>query len=347
MRATGIMADGLRTRTLDTYGSGLALYHRYCDARGVAEHDRAPASADLILSFTSALAGHYSASTISNSLAGVRMWHLLHRLPWNSTLEHQQLLLRGATQLVAVHDVSCEPEQRISRPRRLPMTVRLLEAMSSQLDRSISLDVAVYACATTLLWAVARTGEFTAPSLTKFDPRIHITIEHVSQDILDRHGNVVTSFHLPRTKSSVTGEDVSWAEQVGAADPKSAFAAHLDLNKPQPGEHLFVHSVVRNGNLQRRPLTEKAFIARVQAALQAAGVHEKYTGHCFRIGGTLEYLLRGTPFAVVKVLGRWASDAFQLYLRQHAQILAPFLQANPGVWQQVQQLLGSELPDVR
>jgi hypothetical protein len=51
-------------------------------------------------------------------------------------------------------------------------------------------------------------------------------------------------------------------------------------------------------------------------------------GHSLRIGGTLFYLLKGVPFDVVKVIGRWAGEAFTLYLRDHALILAPFLQAN-------------------
>ena len=62
----------------------------------------------------------------------------------------------------------------------------------------------------------------------------------------------------------------------------------------------------------------------------ALGCHlDPLQGHGIRIGSTLEYLLRGVPFEVVKVKGRWASDAFLLYLRKHAQILAPYMQADP------------------
>ena len=50
-------------------------------------------------------------------------------------------------------------------------------------------------------------------------------------------------------------------------------------------------------------------------------------GHGIRIGATLEYLLRGIPFDVMKVKGRWVSNAFQLYLRKHNQILAPYMQS--------------------
>ena len=36
------------------------------------------------------------------------------------------------------------------------------------------------------------------------------------------------------------------------------------------------------------------------------------------------------PFDVIKTMGRWQSDAFTLYLRKHAQILAPYLQRESG-----------------
>ncbi|KZT18308.1 hypothetical protein NEOLEDRAFT_1030631, partial [Neolentinus lepideus HHB14362 ss-1] len=79
-----------------------------------------------------------------------------------------------------------------------------------------------------------------------------------------------------------------------------------------------------------RPLTKTAFIQRLSKAARAAGI-DPLQGHGIRIGATLEYLLRGVPFDVVKVKGRWASDAFILYLRKHAQILAPYMQAVPEV----------------
>ncbi|KAG2339249.1 hypothetical protein BDR05DRAFT_892094 [Suillus weaverae] len=56
---------------------------------------------------------------------------------------------------------------------------------------------------------------------------------------------------------------------------------------------------------------------------------ESLKAHGIRIGGTLEYLLRGVPFETVKTMGRWHSDSFQVYLRKHAVILAPYLQDHP------------------
>ncbi|KIJ60482.1 hypothetical protein HYDPIDRAFT_53896, partial [Hydnomerulius pinastri MD-312] len=77
-----------------------------------------------------------------------------------------------------------------------------------------------------------------------------------------------------------------------------------------------------------RPLTRTEFIKRITAAAQKAELPE-LKGHGIRIGGTLLYLLRGVPFDVVKTMGRWSSEAFTLYLRQHAMIMAPYLQDSP------------------
>ena len=52
-------------------------------------------------------------------------------------------------------------------------------------------------------------------------------------------------------------------------------------------------------------------------------------GHGIRIGATLEYLLRGVPFDIVKSIGRWSSDSFLLYLCQHAVVIAPYILGTP------------------
>ena len=75
-------------------------------------------------------------------------------------------------------------------------------------------------------------------------------------------------------------------------------------------------------------MTQQTFIVRLNKYTQAAGL-ERIHGHSICIGATLEYLLRGVPFDVMKVKGRWASNAFQLYLRKHNQILAPYIPSMP------------------
>ena len=117
-----------------------------------------------------------------------------------------------------------------------------------------------------------------------------------------------------------------WATQVGDTDPTAALQNHLQVNQPPELMHLFAYRVKH----ARRPLTKTKFLERVNEAARAAGL-EPLQGHGIRIGSTLEYLLRGVPFDVMKAKGRWAGDSFLLYLRKHAVVIAPYIQATPEV----------------
>jgi hypothetical protein len=49
------------------------------------------------------------------------------------------------------------------------------------------------------------------------------------------------------------------------------------------------------------------------------------SGHCFRIGGATELLLRGVPPDMVATQGRWKSKAFLEYWRRIESILPIFI----------------------
>lgn len=211
------------------------------------------------------------------------------------------------------------------KPQRLPFTPAHILSLRSHLDLSSPLDAAVFACLTTCFYSCARLGEFTVPTLSSFDPSRHVSPSQAHED-QDRHFNNVKKFSLPFTKTSQSGEDVFWGTQSDLSDPRAAFENHLLVNSPPPEGPLFAY---RFGSVHR-PLTKREFLKRLASASKSAGV-EPLQGHGIRIGGTLEYLLRGVPFDVVKTMGRWSSDAFTGYLRRHAQVLAPYLQDTPAI----------------
>jgi hypothetical protein len=66
-------------------------------------------------------------------------------------------------------------------------------------------------------------------------------------------------------------------------------------------------------------LTKKLFLDRCNSIWSTYG-YPRTTGHCFRIGGTTELLILGTPPDVVKVTGRWSSDSFLRYWRSLEEI---------------------------
>lgn len=221
---------------------------------------------------------------------------------------------------------------------REPYTIDTISKIRDQLSLSLPLHAAVFACLTTTFFATARVGEFTVPTINAFDPRIHITCKQVSVQH-DRQGLEITNFHLPRTKCAPNGEDVNWAKQVGPSDPQQALSNHFVVNDPTDAVHLFAYKTKKG----LCPLTRSKFLKTLDTAAKKAGI-PPLKGHGIRIGSTLEYLLRKVPFDVVKVKGRWASDAFLIYLRKHAQILAPYMQAQPAVHEAFLQLT---IPAVR
>ncbi|KAJ6472275.1 hypothetical protein DFH09DRAFT_954068 [Mycena vulgaris] len=305
-------ADG----TLETYGSGLLVFHCFCDSRNVAEALRAPATPDLLAMFLAAAAGSYAGKTLENYFSGVRAWHVLHGIEWGPNNAECEALLRAAAAL--------QPKSS-QRKKRRPYTVDLIITLLSHLDPEEPLDAAVGSCLTTGFYSCARVGELTVKTLQSFDPTRHVKPSDVREET-DPKGLAMTVLGVPVTKSNASGEDLFYATQSDASDPRRGFTNHLRVNAPPPNSHLFSY---KHGS-RHRPLTKSAFIGRIHKAFRAAKL-EPLQGHGIRIGSTLFYLLRGTPFDVVKTIGRWGSDAFLLYLRKHAQIMAPYMQANPQV----------------
>ncbi|KAH8997874.1 hypothetical protein EDB86DRAFT_2913778 [Lactarius hatsudake] len=303
--------------TRAAYGSGLMMWHRFCDEKQVPEPDRAPAGQDLLSAFVAHMATAYSGKTISGYLSGIRAWHILHSVPWALEKNEMDTMLRAACKLT--------PSTSKVKPR-LPYTPDFIIEVGKQLNPEEPLDAAVFACLTCCFYASARLGEFTVRTINSFHPNTHITTRNLSYD-QDRNGLKVTVLHLPSTKAAPSdGEDVFWATQSDGTDPTAALQHHLELNQPAEASHLFTYRVQN----AKRPLTKAKFLERVGKAARAAGL-EPLQGHGIRIGSTLEYLLRGMPFDVMKAKGRWAGDSFLLYLRKHAIIIAPYIQASSVV----------------
>ena len=59
------------------------------------------------------------------------------------------------------------------------------------------------------------------------------------------------------------------------------------------------------------PLTRVVLVAKVQEALQQAGLnHKDYNGHSFRIGAATSAAQKGLD-SLIQILGRWKSEAYK------------------------------------
>jgi hypothetical protein len=114
---------------------------------------------------------------------------------------------------------------------------------------------------------------------------------------------------------------VHWGGHIlvskGDICPNATIANHFCLNNPPPDAHIFAYKHAGG----HRPLTCDVIWQRLKRVKVNGKPMLQF--RALRIGDTLEYLLRRVPFAVVKVKGRWASNTFEVYLRKHAEIIAP------------------------
>lgn len=297
--------------TLAVMGSALQKYHQICNKLEISERGRAPVRNDVFLQVAIWFVGKESRSALKGLVAAVKGWHLINKMPWAV----------DETPISKLYKVA-HLKAPIKKAPRIAVTSEALTKIFAHLSTDSPSDIAVRACAAVMFWSVARSGELTIPNRSGYDLSKMARTKHLRSDV-DRFGNEVKVIALPWTKVAlIDGEDIMFAEQPGPIDPFAALKLHLDTNAPGEDEHLFTHT---NANGVRSPLSKNFFIRRLGEAATLAKV-EPPKGHSFRIGGTLEYLLRGISLEVVKAIGRWSSDAFKLYLREHARVLAPYLQ---------------------
>ena len=65
-----------------------------------------------------------------------------------------------------------------------------------------------------------------------------------------------------------------------------------------------------------RPLLQRTFVSKVKETLEALGYPSaKYSGHSFHAGATTTAAAAGLQDSLIKILGRWESAAYQLYVR--------------------------------
>ena len=89
--------------------------------------------------------------------------------------------------------------------------------------------------------------------------------------------------------------------------PTQALNRHLTINNPGMEDNLFSYS--------GKPLSYRTFVTQFKSLLAKCGIdHKNFGGHSFRRGGaTWMFSVLKLPAELIKVMGDWKSQAFQLY----------------------------------
>ena len=214
----------------------------------------------------------------------------------------------------------------LKKPTRLPITPELLRKMRQvwiRGNRSGSWD-------NILLWAVSllgffgflRSGEITVLTDAGFDEGVHLTFNDISVDCTKNPQVIRVRIKASKTDPFRVGADIFIGRTDNDLCPVAAVLAFMALRGPGPGSFFRFRDV--------NPLTHSRLIAKLKESIQAAGVNcAPYSGHSFRSGEATTAVRQGIGNATIKMLGRWKSSAYQLYIKMPREQLAAVLQALP------------------
>lgn len=244
--------------------------------------------------FATVLADNLNHSSIKVYLSAVRSLYIDHGFPAPLVgCLRLQRLLRGIKRV-----------QGPVTPRRLPITIDHLRVIQRSLDLSTADHMMLWAACCLGFFGFLRAGEFTVNST--FHPSTHMTVSDVQADSLVNPTCFKVRIKCSKTDPFRAGCDIYLGRGVGLVCPIVALGNYLSQRGATPGP-LFRFS-------SGRPLTRQQLSSSVQSILHAAGYSGSYSGHSFRIGAATTAAARGVPDHLIKTLGRWSSDAYQIYI---------------------------------
>lgn len=303
--------QGLAPSTQKTYASAQKRYINFCTLHSL---PLLPALEPQVCQFISYLAdekvGH---SSIKAYLSALRHLHIAKGLPDPKIGDMSKLeqVLRG---------IKRAQSKLIAPPRvRLPITPDILKKIRKvwNEDGQNPDKILLWAAACTCFFGFMRAGEITVPSEKAYDPSGHLSFNDVAID--NPNSPQLLKVHLKASKTDPfrKGVDIFLGRTRGDLCPVAAMLAFLVCR----GNHTGFLFTFRDGRL----LTKSRFISEVRKALTKARVDcKKYSGHSFRIGAATTAHQAGLSDATIKMLGRWESSAYLLYVRTPREELASF-----------------------
>jgi hypothetical protein len=236
-------------------------------------------------------------STIKSYLAGIRSAAIIQGFDISDLSKMQRLkLVLRALKSIAPHTAT-----------RLPITNDILLRIRPHMKLDTYEGRAMWAAFTFAHSCLMRCGEFTARS---YKDKNYLSLGAWKWEPGAKHG-IVT---LPRSKTSKEPVEIFVFANGSDTCPAAAMSKYMCARMRRR------HSIRLDSPLfameDGTPLTRKALTKALRCALIAARVPnaELYKGHSFRRGGATSLARVGVADSVIKSIGRWKSQAYQLYV---------------------------------
>lgn len=284
--------------THQTYKTG---WRAFCAFKHQRLCVNSPASVQSIREFVAWLSLRQLApATIATYVSGVGYYHKIQG--WQDPTQDF---------LVAKLLEGCRRDH-VGNEKRLPLTLPVLSRLLQALTYVCSSEFEVKLFRAVMLSAFfgfMRIGEFAAKSQTCLQENILLFSDVQFCDLGMATTSVVVSFRHSKNNQSGPPQRIRLVQSVDRAlCPVTALVAFAAVRPHLPGS-FFCH-------FGGSPLTQYQFNAMLKKVLAFVGMGGAlFRAHSFRIGAATTAFALGIPLDGVRSMGRWRSDAVQLYIR--------------------------------
>ena len=293
-----LMDAAYKSNTKRTYSSAQKRFIDFCVQFKLVQM---PVTEDTLLLYVSFLFEQgLSGSTIRVYLSAVRSLHVLAGSPYPRELLRVKLAMKGAVRETPLP------------VRKMPITITILQAMLTQVYNRFDKKL-ISAVITLAFFGCFRMGELCVSDGAPFNSSSHLCVGDVT---IDTATKTLTIF-LKRSKTDTNNAGVS--VYVGCSGDKHCCAycamidyMHFRLSLKMSNEKNSPLFVVPGG----KPLTKSYIVSVTRLILSLSGYNPAlYSGHSFRAGAATTAGDKHFKEWELKMLGRWSSTAYSLYLR--------------------------------
>eukprot|EP00794_Sanderia_malayensis_P020700 gene20700-biopygen17087 len=194
--------------------------------------------------------------------------------------------------------------QVVPSKQKMPITPVVLTLIRSQLDLSVFDDIMLWAACLTAFFGFLRASEFTVPPEGFLAAR-HLTVADITTNDGLHPDRIFMNLKFSKTDQFGKGCSIVLTKSGNTLCPVLALFhyPHVRGSAHGPLFHWENYS----------PLTKGTLNTRLQHVLRLCGWPKTFTLHSFRVGAATTAASLGFPDYLIKALGRWSSDAYQVY----------------------------------
>ena len=291
MELHNILRSSIAPSTRATYNVGTRRFELFCRQINVQCY---PPSEQTLMFFATSLSKHISFKSIKVYLAAIQYHTILKG--WSIKMNNMNRLyytLRGIRRVQG---------NTFTRPPRSPFTMNLILKLHSSLYLHFSfLDAHMIKAASLIaFFGLLRASEYLSKNSRQYDSADTLLFNEINFDRTFSH----VTIHIKKSKTDPFRQGCNikvWAINQHYC-PVRCLRLYHTLNTFQGPLFQF-----QNGTY----LTRRALSHIIQLCLPQTNLNT----HSFRIGGASAAFTAGVPETTIQTMGRWASDAYKLYLR--------------------------------